>query len=106
MDRKKLDRVRRAIEDARRSAQTENDLRALAKMCGRTTYGGGNHPMWQSAFPRHRPFPIPCHGGNPYVSPRVRKIVLDHLEADATAYEEILEAENKRDGNGGTYGAG
>jgi hypothetical protein len=31
------------------------------------------------------------HGRNPDVSPRVRRVVLDHLETDADAREEILE---------------
>lgn len=106
MDRKKLDKIWREIQSARRSPQTGGALEALARMCGRTAYSGGKHPMWRSAFPQHRAFPIPCHGGNPTVSPRVRKVVLDHLEADAIAYEEILEIEDKHDGKGGTDGAG
>jgi hypothetical protein len=51
--------------------------------------------MWLSPFP-HRPFPIPRHGKSE-VSHYVRKTVLDHLEADAVAWEEVLE----RGGNGG-----
>jgi hypothetical protein len=109
MDQKKLDRAWRALADARRSPQTEGDLQALARMCGRTVHAGGKHPMWKSAFPRHRAFPIPCHGGNRTVSPHVRKVVIEHLEADLTAYEEILEVETRsdgNDGNGGTHGIG
>jgi hypothetical protein len=100
MDRKRLDNIWRAIEAARRSPQKASDLEAIATMCGRTKYSGGKHPMWQSAFPRHRAFPIPRHGGNRDLSPRVRKVVLEHLELDAAAWEETLE-EHCNDGNVG-----
>jgi hypothetical protein len=91
MDRKRLDRLWNALEAARRSPQKAGDLEALAIMAGRTMRPGSNHPMWISVFPTHRPFPIPHHGGNREVSPRVRKVVLEHLETDAAAWEEILE---------------
>jgi hypothetical protein len=94
MDRKKLDRLWAALDAARRSPQKSGDLEALAKMAGRKEETGGNHPMWVSAFPQHRAFPIERHGGNPDLSPHVRKVVLNHLETDATAWEEQLEAEN------------
>jgi hypothetical protein len=101
MDRKKLDKIWREIDAARRSPQKAAELESLARMCGRTVYAGGNHPMWQSPFPQHRAFPISRHGGNPEVHPRVRKVVLDHLEADAAAWEEFLDqTEGKSNGNG------
>jgi len=90
MTRKKLDRLRRELAAARKKPQKAGDLEHLASMAGRTTYSGGKHPMWMTEFFPHRPFPIPYHGGE--VSPRVRKVVLDHLEADAAAWEEVLAA--------------
>ncbi len=62
--------------------------------------------MWVSLmFPNHRPFPISSHGGNPVVHPHVRKVVLDHLEADAVAWEEFLENHEREEqgpnGDGG-----
>ena len=61
-------------------------------MCGRRPFSGGKHVMWVSdAFPKHRAFPIPRHGGNPVASYTVRNSVLDWLEADAAAWEEALE---------------
>jgi hypothetical protein len=58
--------------------------------------------MWKSPFPQHRPVPIERHGGNPDLSPRVRKVVLEHLEADATAWEEVLAMEEENNnGDGG-----
>jgi hypothetical protein len=90
MNRKKLDKLWKEIEAARRNPQKGDDLERLAVLAGRTLYAGGNHPMWQSHFSDHRPFPIPRHGGNHEVAPRVRKTVLDHLEIDAAAWEETI----------------
>jgi hypothetical protein len=94
MDRKTLDTLWAEIAAARRSPQKAGDLEALAKMAGRTEHSGGRHPMWKSAFPQHRAFPIERHGGNPDLSPHVRKVVLNHLEADAAAWEEMLERQS------------
>lgn len=101
MDRKKLDQIWHDLEMARRSPQTADDLADLAQRCGRTVKAGGNHPMWRSCFPAHRAFPIARHGGNQPVAKHVRKIVLEHLEADAAAWEEIIMAKEwKPSGNG------
>jgi hypothetical protein len=100
MDRKKLDNLWATIRAARRSPQKASDLEALARMAERREYAGGNHPMWVSAFPRHRAFPIERHGGNPDLSPHVRKVVLNHLEADAAAWEEVLLLQEGTNGNG------
>jgi predicted RNase H-like HicB family nuclease len=86
MNRKKLNRIWQDIEAARRTLPKLADLEALAKRCGRKASGGGKHMMWTStAFPQHRPFPIPRHGGNPEATYTVRDSVLDMLEADAAA---------------------
>ncbi len=85
------------LETARRSPQKGDDLELLAKSAGRTEYAGGNHPMWQSHFPSHRPFPIPRHGGNSEVGNRVQKVVLDHLELDAIAWEEHLDLQEQQE---------
>jgi len=92
------------LEAARRSPQKASGLEALAKMAGRTEQAGGNHPMWVSAFPQHRAFPIERHGGNPDLSSHVRKVVLNHLEADAEAWEERVAQEESANGNGETDG--
>jgi hypothetical protein len=95
MDRKKLDRLWAALAAARRSPQKASDLEALAKMAERKEQAGGKHPMWISPFLQHRAFPIERHGGNLDLSPHVRKVVLNHLEADAAAWEDRLEEANK-----------
>jgi len=89
MDRKKLDQLRLDLDAARRSPQTADDLEALAIRCGRKLRTGGKHPMWITSLFPHRSFPIPRHRGN--VTPRVRKVVLDHLDADLAAWEEVIE---------------
>jgi hypothetical protein len=98
MTRKKLNEVWRHIAAARRKLPKLANLEALARMCGRRPYPGSKHVMWVSAdFPQHRPFPIPRHGGNPVASYTVRDAVLEHLEADATAWEEVLAPNNEAD---------
>lgn len=99
MDRKKLDKLWAAIAAARRAPQKGSDLEALSRLAERRLEPGGKHPMWLSAFPSHRAFPIERHGGNPDLSPQVRKVVLNHLEADAAAWEDLIppEQETNRD---------
>lgn len=95
MDRKKLDKLWQALSAARSSPQTADDLEHLASACGRELRKGGKHPMWITKWFLHRALPIPRHGGNPSVSPRVKKVILEGLEADAAAWEEhLLQSEN------------
>ena len=94
MDRKALDKVWAALEAARRSPQTATELEALARMCGRRMRPGGNHPVWITDYFPHRPLPIPRHGGNRNIAPHAKKVILNALEADAAAWEEILEKQN------------
>jgi hypothetical protein len=55
-------------------------------------------------FP-HRPLPIERHGGNPSIPMHARKVIVNGLEADAAAWEELLsQREQKMSGNGGTHG--
>jgi hypothetical protein len=93
MNRKKLARLWKGISDARRSLQDASKLESLAVMAERTTYSGSNHVMWQSSFQAHRPFPISRHGGGSKVGHRAQKVILDHLESDAAAWEEWLDAQ-------------
>jgi hypothetical protein len=104
MDRKKLDNLWKSIAAARQRPQKGSDLEALARMAERKLRSGSNHPMCWSFFPRHRAFPIERHGGNPDLSPHVRKVVLTHLEADAAAFEDLLAATETSNGNGNENG--
>jgi hypothetical protein len=105
MTRKKLNKVWQAIDAYRRNLPKLSDLEALARLCGRAPYSGSKHVMWMSAaFPHHRAFPIPRHGRDPVASYGVRNTVLEHMEADAVAWEEVIEQGNgvrvNGDGNG------
>jgi hypothetical protein len=102
MDRRTLDKLRRDLEDAWRSPQTADDLEALAKRCGRQPRSG-KHYVWSSAFPAHRPVPIPRHGGNPGYTGHVRKTVLTALEGDIDAWEELVQLSER---NGARNGGG
>lgn len=95
MDRKKLAKLWKEIAGARRCLKDASDLEALAALAGRTSYSGGNHVMWQSAFPDHRPIPIPRHGGSSKVGHRPQKVILDQLEADAAAWEDWLDDQER-----------
>jgi hypothetical protein len=101
MDRKTLDKLWAALEAARRSPQKGTDLEALAKMCGRRERAGSNHPTWVTDHFPHRPVPIARHGGNPVLFPHVKKVIVNALEADAAAWEDVLAREQH---NGGTDG--
>lgn len=102
MDRKTLDKLLAALEAARRSPRTGSELEVLAKMCGRRERAGGNHPVWVTDHFPHRPVPIERHGGNPPIPRHAKKVILNALEADAYAWEEVLVREKQ---NGGTDGS-
>lgn len=106
MDRKTLEEAWELLEAARRGRPTADDLEQIAKMLGRKLRAGGNHPVWvTNRFPRHRPLPIERHGGNPPIPPHAKKVIVNGLEADAAAWEEALEAAERKARNGGTNGA-
>ena len=106
MDRKRLDKVWRLLEAARRGAPTAPDLEAIAKMLGRYERPGSNHPVWVTDhFPQHRPLPIERHGGNPPIPPHAKKVIVNGLEADAAAWEEILDESERKKADGGKSGA-
>ena len=101
MDRKKLDRLWLDLGAARNSPQKAGDLQDLARRAGRRERTGGKHSsMWVTDHFPHRAFPIPTHG-NKDVSIGVRNVVLNALEADAAAWEDVLERnEQIENGNG------
>lgn len=106
MQRKTLDKAWALLEVARRGKPTADDLETLAKMLGRRQRSGSNHPVWiTDHFPQHRPLPIERHGGNPPIPPHAKKVIVDGLEADAAAWEDVLEDAGHRQTNGGTSGA-
>jgi hypothetical protein len=101
MDRKKLDKLWQDLSAARNSPQKAGDLQDLARKAERRERTGGKHSsMWVTDHFPHRPFPIPTHGAKD-ISIGVRNVVLNALEADAAAWEEVLEREEQtKNGNG------
>jgi hypothetical protein len=106
MDRKALDKAWTLLQAARRGNPTADNLEEIAKMLGRRRRSGGNHPLWVTDyFPQHRPLPIERHGGNPSIPQHAKKVIVNGLEADAAAWEEILEDAERKQAKGGTSGA-
>ena len=82
----------------RRAPQKASALESLATRLGRKPVNRGKEPMWESAdFPFLKPQAIPHHGGRD-VSPLVRKHVLDQLQEDIFAWDNLLSEEDE-DGN-------
>lgn len=92
MDQKKLDRITLRIMQARRSSQRARDLESIAKQLGRTKVNRGKEPTWESALPGRPPLSIPHHGGRD-IAIGTRNSILDFLEDDVMALQEILDQE-------------
>lgn len=92
MDQKKLDRITLRILKARRSPQKARDLESIAKQLGRTKVNRGKEPTWESELPGRPPLSIPHHGGRD-IATGTRNSILDFLEDDALALQEILDRE-------------
>ena len=91
----KLTKIQERITQARRSPQKASDLEKLAKQLGRSLFNRGKEPTWVSVdFPHLRPLTIPRHGSKD-VSPFVKKTVLNQLELDISAWEEICNEDHE-----------
>lgn len=89
MNRKRLDKVRRLLGQARRSQQKARDLEKLARMLGRKQDKRGKEPTWVHDELPVYPLSIPHHGGRD-LAPGTRNSILDVLEDDLLAWEEML----------------
>jgi hypothetical protein len=98
MDRKTLDKAWELLEAARRGTPTANDLEAIATMLGRRMRSGGNHPVWVTDYFPHRPLPIERHGGKPSIPKHAKGVIVRGLEADAAAWEELLNKQGQTNG--------
>src|SRR5262249_33079715 len=58
--------------------------------CGIGVIGGGESLAWVTDHFPHRPLPIERHGGNRAIPRHACKVILNGLEADALAWEELL----------------
>lgn len=92
MIQKKLDQITRRIEQARRSPQKARDLERIAQQLGRTKVNRGKEPTWESELPGRPPLSIPHHGGRD-IAIGTRNSILDFLEDDVMALQEILDQE-------------
>ena len=94
MNRRRLDRIKRLLEQARRSPQKARDLEALARMLGRRQDKRGKEPTWVHDELPVYPLSIPHHGGRD-LKPGTRNNILNALEDDVMAWEERLGPEDE-----------
>lgn len=92
MNQKKLDRITLRIVQARRSPQKARDLESIAKQLGRTKVNRGKEPMWENDLPGRPPLAIPHHSSRD-IAIGTRNSILDILEEDVLALQEILDQE-------------
>jgi hypothetical protein len=93
MNRRRLDRIKRLLEQARRSQQKARDLETLARMVGRRPDRRGKEPTWVHDELPVYPLSIPHHGGRD-LAPGTRNSILNVLEGDVIAWEERLGPED------------
>jgi hypothetical protein len=97
MRRNALDKLRDELASLRRATVDARALESLAKRLGRKLVKRGKHPMWESKeFADLFPLSIPHHGGKDIPSGTKRSI-LDQLEEDVLAWEEVLNDQEAKD---------
>jgi len=96
MHRRRLSRIKRLLEHARRSQQRARDLETLARMLGRRQDKRGKEPTWVHDELPVYPLSIPHHGGRD-LAPGTRNSILNVLEGDVIAWEEQLGPEDDED---------
>lgn len=90
MDARKLARIRGEIEAARRKPQKQDDLIRLAERLGRVRFKRGKEPTWVTHLRGLFPLSIPhAKGGD--LKPKTKNSILNQLEGDVLAWEEILQ---------------
>jgi hypothetical protein len=90
MNRKKIGRLRKRIQDLRRKGGVRAaELETVAKSAGRRRHKRGREPTWVSRLlPTARPIAITSHPGD--LNRHTAKAILDQLEADLDALEEVI----------------
>jgi hypothetical protein len=102
---KKLDKLRGEILQRRRAPQKAADLEGIARRLGRKRINRGKHPMWESQdFPKLYVLSIPDHGSKD-LPVGTRNSILDQLEDDILAWEELIQAEEEHENDNNTGGA-
>ena len=99
MDRKKLRKLRLELVRLRLSPQKASALESLAGKLGRKLIKRGKEPTWESQdFDHLWPLSIPHHGGRD-LAPGTKKSILNQLEDDIIAWEEVLPQEDDDGGS-------
>ena len=92
MNRQKLDKIRKQVEELRKKGGIKSsELESLARALGRVRSMGGKHRIWvNKTFPDLRPLSIPRHGSKD-LNRITANIILDQLELDIEKFEECNE---------------
>jgi predicted RNA binding protein YcfA (HicA-like mRNA interferase family) len=101
MNRKKLEKLRREIEQRRASPQKATAIERLARKLGRRKVKRGSEPTWESDLPGVYPMGIPHHG-NKDLAPGTRNNILNQLEEQDLAAWEAKLSSNGHDGHNGS----
>ena len=100
MTRNKLNKLRRELNEMRRSPQKAIALQSLAQRLGRKAVVRGKEPTWDSdVFMELRPLAIPDHGGKD-MAIGTKNSILNQLEDDLNAWEEQIAQEEAKKANG------
>jgi hypothetical protein len=91
MNRQKLDKLRKRIEELRQKGGIgSSELESLARGLGRVPFKRGKEPTWiNKTFPDLRPLSIPRHGSKD-LNRITANIILDQLEQDIEKFEECI----------------
>ena len=92
MDREKLDKLRKRVEELRKKGGIGySELESLARSLGRVPSKRGKHQTWvHEIFDDLRPLSIPRHGSKD-LNRITANNILDHLELDIDKFEELIE---------------
>lgn len=92
MNREKLDKLRKRIEEFRKKGGIgSSELESLARAFGRVSSKRGKHQTWvNQIFPDLRPLSIPHHGSKD-LNRITANNILDQLELDIEKFEILIE---------------
>jgi hypothetical protein len=92
MDRRKLDKLRKQVEELRKKGGIKSsELESLARALGRVPFKRGKEPTWvNKTFLGLRPLSIPHHGSKD-LNRITANLILDQLEQDIEIFEECID---------------
>ena len=102
MDKKKLIKIQPELDRMRQASVKASEIQGLAKKLGRRLTKRGKEPMWENERFEDLPvLAIPDHGGKD-LSPGVKHSVLNQLEDDIQAWDELLSKNGSSNGDAGS----